>query len=70
MNVFNIMMAICMVGQPAVCRDHRIQFESTVSLSECVHDAQFYMARWQADNPEWTIKTFRCEPAEAPDVKP
>lgn len=64
MNIFDIVMAICLMSDPSSCKEHHLQFESYKSLNECVFDAQFYIASWQAENAGWTVKNWRCEYAE------
>jgi len=61
MNIFDIVMMLCMASDPSSCHEQRLQFESYKSLNECVFDAQFYIASWQAANKGWTIKNWRCE---------
>ena len=67
MNIFDIVMGICLLSDPTNCRDQHLQFESYKSLNECVFDAQFYIASWQAENPGWKIKNWRCEYAQQPE---
>lgn len=61
MNLFDVVMAICLMSDPSQCREQRLQFESYKSLNECVFDAQFYIAQWQGVNPGFTVKNWRCE---------
>jgi hypothetical protein len=67
MNLFNIVMGICLLSDPNSCREHRIQFESYESLNECILDAQFYIAQWQAANPGWKLGPWHCEYGDQPD---
>ncbi len=66
MNIFDIVMAICLMSDPSSCKEQHLQFESYKSLNECVFDAQFYIASWQAENTGWSIKNWRCEYAKEP----
>jgi len=67
MNLFNVVIGICMMSDPSSCKEQRIQFESYESLNECIEDAQFYIAQWQAANAGWNLKSWRCEYAEQPE---
>ena len=61
MTFFDVVLAVCMLSDPSQCREQRIQYESYGSLQECVFEAQFYIAQWQASQPGWEIRNWRCE---------
>ena len=70
MNIFDIVMAICLLSDPKSCHEQHLEFDSYKSLNECVFDAQFYIASWQSQNPGWQIKTWRCEYAQQQEDDP
>lgn len=71
MNLFDVVLAICMLSDPSQCREHRLQFESMGTLQDCIFDAQFYIAQWQQANPDWKVGKFHCEyPTEAAPENP
>lgn len=65
MSFFDIAMMICLLSDPTKCQEHRIQFESYGSLNECLLEAQFYIAQWKGINPQYDVKTWRCEYAQS-----
>jgi hypothetical protein len=56
-----IVMTVCALSQPNVCEDKHLQFNSEVSLNQCVMAAQPYIAQWIGDHPKWTVMRWRCE---------
>lgn len=67
MNFYEIVLAICMLSDPSQCKEQTLQFESVESLNQCNLDAQFYIASWLNENPEWQMKSFRCQYAQQPE---
>lgn len=65
MNFYEIVLAICMLSDPTQCREQVLQFESVESLNQCNLDAQFYVASWLGENPEWKMKSFQCRYAQS-----
>ncbi len=60
MNIVELVVAICLVSDPAVCSEEHFQFFEDGGLSSCMVRAQPYLAEWQAAHPRWTVKTWKC----------
>lgn len=53
--------AVCMIGQPSTCKDVHLNFESdNVSTHQCMMFGQAEMAKWVGENPDWSIRKWRC----------
>ena len=65
MQIVDLILAVCLIGNPSQCRDEHLYFESHGSLELCMYEAMPAMAQWAGDHPQWRIKGFRCEWADA-----
>lgn len=56
-----LLLSICLVGQPATCREDRISmsYEGTNPFV-CLRNAQSTLAAWQSAHPEWHVERWRC----------
>lgn len=66
MTFFDVVLAVCLLADPSQCREQRLQYESYGSLQQCVFEAQFFIAQWQAATPDWEVQNWRCEYAKSP----
>lgn len=64
MPIVDLILAVCMAGHPAVCREEHLYFESHGSLRACIAEAVPTMALWAGAHPQWRIARFRCEWAD------
>ena len=63
MPVIELIVAVCLTGQPEVCSEKHFPFyEDGSSVSACMVRAQPWLAQWASQNPEWTVKTWTCSP--------
>lgn len=61
MPIVDLILAICMSGDPSVCREEHLYFESRGSLRHCMAEAIPTMAIWAGTHPGWRITRFHCE---------
>lgn len=62
--MFALVVSVCMIDQPARCKDVTMNFEGSVpSQSRCMMGGQMEMAKWAGEHPNWVIRKWRCEPA-------
>lgn len=59
--MIELVLAVCMVGQPAKCRDVYLNFEAeSVTPQQCMMYGQMEMAKWAEEHPDYTITKWRC----------
>jgi hypothetical protein len=60
MNIVELVLAVCLSAQPAVCDEQHFQFFAEGGTFGCLVRAQPYIADWQTQHPEWTVKRWKC----------
>lgn len=64
--MIELVMAVCMIDQPARCRDVTLNFEADhVSTQQCFMNGQMAMAQWAGEHPNWVIQNWHCGVAGA-----
>ncbi|MFI5013511.1 MAG: hypothetical protein ACHQAY_14305 [Hyphomicrobiales bacterium] len=61
MNLLELIFTVCAIGNTGMCEDKHIAVEQQLSVTACVMQAQPTMARWVAENPNWTIVRWHCD---------
>lgn len=69
MTIVDLVLSVCLVGQPAICEDRHLSFQSSGSLSSCMFRAQPTIAQWAGEHPRWAVKRWHCEWAGAAGSK-
>jgi hypothetical protein len=46
-----IILSACLVGDPGVCRDHRVPLSPEISVIQCTKNASAFLAQWSDENP-------------------
>ena len=64
MPVVDLVLAVCLLANPADCHDEHLYFESHGSLRACMAEAIPTLAQWAGTHPEWKIVRFHCEWAD------
>lgn len=56
-----IVMSICMLATPALCREERLNlsYEDSSPMA-CMLQSQPAMAQWSASHPDWRIDRWKC----------
>ena len=65
MTFVDLVFAVCMLAQPAECKEQHLYFEAGGSLNQCMGEAIPHLARWAGEHPGWRVVRFRCEWAGA-----
>ena len=55
-----IIISACMVNDPSVCRDYKIQIEEAMDATQCAMHAAPYFVPWADEHPGWEIKRWHC----------
>lgn len=58
--MIDLILTVCMVSNPASCKEERLAYQSRGSLAQCMMLSTPYVAAWAGDHPQWTIKSWRC----------
>ncbi|MBA3518477.1 MAG: hypothetical protein H0T75_12745 [Rhizobiales bacterium] len=61
MPIVDLIIAVCMAGDPIICRDEHLYFESHGSLQRCMFEAMPAVADWAGKHPQWRVSRFHCE---------
>lgn len=66
---FHLVMKICLIGSPQVCKDESIRFEGQVPLPfECSRVGMVELAKWSEDHPTWVVNKFKCVSSDKLEV--
>ena len=60
MDLIAIVITVCALAEPNRCEEQRLEFSSQFSLSQCVMNAQPYIAQWVDEHPKWMAVRWRC----------
>ena len=69
MPIVDLIVAVCMAGDPGICREEHLYFESHGSLRACMAEAIPTLAAWAGAHPQWRIQRFHCEWAAGAEKK-
>jgi hypothetical protein len=61
MGLIELVITVCATAQMSVCQDQYLQFQSSMSPSQCAMSAPPYIAQWIGEHPKWTAVRWRCE---------
>jgi hypothetical protein len=63
MGLIEIVLTVCALSLPDQCEDKHLQFAAgmSMSLTQCVMNAQPYIAQWINEHPKWLAVRWRCE---------
>jgi hypothetical protein len=65
MDYLEIVMLVCLIGDPKACEERSLPVENVGSLSACTWEAQMHMAQWSATHPKYEIRKWHCAPPNA-----
>jgi hypothetical protein len=60
MNLVDLIVLVCSVATPSVCREEHLLLQTQGSLDGCMVQAQPYLAQWIGDHPDLQIARWRC----------
>ncbi len=59
--MFELIISVCMVGEPQHCKDVHLTYMGNVPTPyKCMAVGQPEMAKWSNTNPGWAIQKWRC----------
>ena len=63
-----IIISACMLSDPSVCKDYKIQLDIEVEPGKCALYAPPYFVPWADEHPGWQIKKWRCAAGNSDDI--
>ena len=63
-----IILSACLVGEPDVCRDHRVPLAPEISVLQCMKNGSAFLARWNEEHPRWRVVRWQCRPVREHDI--
>ncbi|GGF78858.1 hypothetical protein GCM10007301_43590 [Azorhizobium oxalatiphilum] len=63
-----IVISVCLVTDPAVCRNERIPLQQEMSALQCMVQAGFQVALWNGEHPAWQVVRWRCSTTDDKDI--
>ena len=63
-----IILSACLVSDPGVCRDYKIQLQEQVDSLTCAMRAAPYFVPWSEEHPGWQIKRWHCAPVSEDNI--
>lgn len=63
-----IIVSACMINDPKVCKDYKIQLQEEMDSLTCAMYAAPYFVPWQQEHPGWQIKRWRCAAASEDNI--
>lgn len=58
-------LSVCLSSTPATCKDVHLTFlADSATPVQCMLYGQPEIAKWHLTHPGWTVKKWRCVPAE------
>ncbi len=61
MNFIDLIVVVCSVTNPNICREEHLMFQTLGSLNACAMQAQPYLAQWIGEHPSLHVVRWRCE---------
>jgi hypothetical protein len=58
-------LSVCMAQSPDTCKDVNLTFVAdNTTPTQCMIYGQPEIAKWNTLHPDWTVKKWRCMPAD------
>ncbi len=61
MNVVDLVLTICLISNPTICREERLHFESRGNLLNCMFLAPAEIAKWSEEHPKQKVVRWKCD---------
>jgi len=61
MGLIELVVTVCALSLPTQCEDQHLLFAADMSLTQCVINAQPYIAQWINAHPKWSAVRWRCD---------
>ncbi len=59
--MIELLMTVCVIAQPAICRDQHMLLDSDVTPVQCMMNVQPTIARWGSEHPQWFVQRWKCQ---------
>lgn len=56
-----LLLVVCLLAEPAQCRERSLVFTGDTSPMECMMDAQTELAKWASTHPKLSIQSWKCQ---------
>ena len=56
-----LVILLCSLSQPVICREQRPVYDPPLSLMACMVGGQRAAAEFLANHPSWELQGWRCE---------
>jgi hypothetical protein len=66
--MISIVISACLMSDPKVCKDYKIQLGEDAQLDKCAEHAPPYFVPWSEEHPGWQIKKWRCTAGNENDI--
>jgi len=66
--VIELVFIACVAKQPETCEEHSFQFVDITPMT-CVMGAQPALAQWGTLNPQYVIKSWKCQNTSQREVR-
>ncbi len=66
--MLSIILAGCLIAHPEQCQDFKIQVDFQMPAKYCAMAAQPVVAQWAGGDPQWEIKSWKCQPSSWDDT--
>jgi len=67
-DMLAIVISVCLVGDPSVCRDERMPQLIEASPRQCPISAVPFVAQWTSEHPDWRVVRWRCSRPDEKDI--
>jgi hypothetical protein len=61
MNMVDLVLTVCLLSNPANCREEHLYFEFSGSLVRCMFMAQPEIAKWSGSHPDKKVVRWECK---------
>jgi hypothetical protein len=58
--MIELVLTVCVLTQPATCRNQRLLFDSDRTLMQCMMSAPPFIAQWGEQHPQWFVQRWQC----------
>jgi hypothetical protein len=59
--MIELVMTVCIVAQPAACRDQHMLLDNDGTPMQCMLKAPPVIAQWGAEHPQWYVQRWKCQ---------
>lgn len=60
MDPVDLILTVCLVAAPEICREERLHFEDRGPLLKCMFLAPAEIARWSKTRPKYRVVRWQC----------